>query len=283
MRGFIFLREPPLAKPGLAATLPRFMTLPPSSLEPAVRDPKKLRRTAWILVAIMIVGGTLILMAYNKRAALTAGDERPAMPYRISKERDLRLQRQDGEVVDLHDLEGKVFVIQTVSLDQPEKDRLSTSVMKRLEEHYAGNPDFVLVSLLVDPIPREDLDAKLEEIAGDRGMGLPKWWLGTTTPDPLHKFIKNELKTSMFPHEADGKWMYDTSLTVIDRNRHIRRAVVPQKQGGPPYIAVFDFDQAAEWDSRGVKTGTDLSNTGQLETLLIKTIDEVLAESFETP
>jgi hypothetical protein len=30
---------------------------PPAEFEPAVRDPKKLRRTAWILVAIIIIGG----------------------------------------------------------------------------------------------------------------------------------------------------------------------------------------------------------------------------------
>ena len=91
-------------------------------------------------------------------------------------------------------------------------------------------------------------------------MKLPQWWLGGNEPKTLHKFIKNELKTNIYPNEADGKWLYDSSIVLIDKNGHIRRAVVPQKQGGPPFIATFDFEQAAAWDAKGAKTGTDRTN-----------------------
>jgi len=251
----------------------------PPHFEPAVRDPKKLRRTAWILVAIMIIGGTIILKSYEQWTVKNSGNLRPAKPYRIAKERDLRIYRQDGEVVDLHDLYGKVFLIQTISLDQPQTDQRSSAVMQRVAAEFADEPDFTLVSLVVDPIPREDLDATLKQTAAARGMLMPKWWLGTNEPKTLHKFIKNELKTSVFPHRKDGQWIYDTTLVLIDRDRHIRRAVVPQKnQKGPPYIARFDFDQAAGWDADGIKTGTERSNEQELEALLIKTIRDVLKE-----
>ena len=75
----------------------------------------------------------------------------------------------------------------------------------------------------------------------------------------MHKFIKNELKATDFPHESNGKWIYDSSIVLIDKNGHIRRAVMPQKRGGAPYIAPFDFEQAAGWDAKGVKTGTELN------------------------
>jgi uncharacterized membrane protein YebE (DUF533 family) len=48
------------------------MTLP-ANLEPALRDPRKLRRTAWILVGIMIAGGSLVYTAYEKWAASKFG------------------------------------------------------------------------------------------------------------------------------------------------------------------------------------------------------------------
>ena len=80
------------------------------------------------------------------------------------------------------------------------------------------------------------------------------------------------------PHQKDGKWIYDSSITLVDRDRHIRRAVVPQKRGGQSYVAAFDFDQAAEWDAKGVKTGIDKTNTEQLEFLLNQTIEELLAQ-----
>jgi cytochrome oxidase Cu insertion factor (SCO1/SenC/PrrC family) len=255
------------------------MNLPASDLEPAVRDPKKLRRTAWILVAIMILGGTVILTAYNKRAAATAEDDRPARIYRITKERDLRFQRQDGTVVDLHELEGKVVAIQTISLAHPEVDEISMKAMRQLQDRFRDETDFVLLTLLVDPLPREELESTLETVAARHDIRLPQWWLGTTTPDPLHKFIKNQLKTSIFPHEPEGGgWKYDSSIVLLDRQRHLRRAVVPQRQGGPPYVATFDFAQAKEWDDRQVKTGTDLNNFDQLQELLIQTIEKVLAE-----
>jgi hypothetical protein len=54
--------------------------------------------------------------------------------------------------------------------------------------------------------------------------------------------------------------------------------VVPQKQGGPPFIATFDFEQAATWDAKGAKTGTANTNAQELEALLNATIDKLLAE-----
>jgi hypothetical protein len=45
----------PLVRCG-QGSIPRYVAAE-MELEPVVPDPKKLRRTAWILVAIMIVGG----------------------------------------------------------------------------------------------------------------------------------------------------------------------------------------------------------------------------------
>jgi len=105
--GFSPLR---LAKACVVATLRCPMSIP-QDLEPAVRDPKKLRRTAWILVGMMILGGWLIFAAYNKWASQRAGDDRPSIVHRIQPERSLRVVRQDGKTADLMDLRGKVFAI----------------------------------------------------------------------------------------------------------------------------------------------------------------------------
>ena len=53
------------------------MRTPVEKLEPAVRDPRKLRRTALWLVVIMIASGVGIYAAYLKWAAAQAGDDRP--------------------------------------------------------------------------------------------------------------------------------------------------------------------------------------------------------------
>ena len=253
----------------------------PAALEPAVRDPKKLWRTAWILVGVMIVGGSLILKAYEKWASQQATDTRPAIIHRIQKERDLRLLRQDGKTADLFELRGSVYVLNALSLRDPEAASRSMAVMKRLAEQRANEKDFHLVTLLIDPVPADALRDKLAKAAETHGMNLPQWWLGSNEPGTLHKFIKNELKASVFPNEAGGKWNYDPSIVLIDRNGHIRRAVVPMTRNGKqakPEVVGFDFDQAAEWDAAGMKSGTERSNEAELEILLGRTIDALLAE-----
>ena len=257
------------------------MPLPDPSLEPAVRDPKKLRNTAFVLVGIMILGGWLVLNAYEGWSVGQAKDDRPAVVYRITPERDLRMLRQDGKIDDLVNLRGHVVAINVTSLRYPQAAALSMAVMKRLAASRAENKGFNLITLVVDPLPAEKLLPSLTEFATANGMTLPQWWLGGNEPKTLHKFIKNELKTNIYPNETDGKWNYDSAIVLVDKNGHIRRAVVPQKQGGPPYVATFDFQQAAAWDAKGAKTGTDRNNVQELELLLNQTIDKLLAEPVE--
>lgn len=257
------------------------MPLPADSAA-AERDPKKLRRTAWILAASMFAGGLLVLKAYEKFATRQSADDRPAIVHRIRKERDLRLIRQDGKTAELYDLRGRVFVLNVVSLANPAAAERSLAVMKRLARTHAGTPDFHLVSLVVDPPPAGELVSTLAKTAELHGMKLPQWWLGGNEGATVRKFIKNELKPSIPPYEADGKVVFDPAVVLVDRNGHLRRAVVPQKRGGPPFVATFDFDQAAKWDAEGRKTGTDLSNEAQLEVLLEKTVETLLAEPSET-
>lgn len=253
------------------------MTLPPDAV-PAERDPRKLRRTAWTLVVVMVVGGVLVMKAYEKWAVAKAKDNRPSVVHRIQKERDLRMICQDGKTRELFEFRGGVVAIHVIGLADPAAAERSLGVMQRLAEKYRDRGDFHLVSLAVDPPPATETVAALARAALSHGMSHPRWWFGTNEAPTLHKFIKSELRSPVFPHEEDGKWVYDTSITLIDRGGHIRRAVVPQRRGGPPYIASFDFDQAAAWDARGVKTGTDLDNQAQLEALMGETIDRLLAE-----
>ncbi len=257
----------------------------PADLEPAVRDPKKLRRTAWILMAIMLFGGILVLKAYETWAAQQAKDTRPAIIHRIQKERDLRLLRHDGKTADLFDLRGGVFVLNVLSLRDPDAADRSMAVMKRLAEQRADEKDFHLVTLAIDPIPAGALRVTLAKAAETHGMKLPQWWIGSNEPGTLHKFIKNELKASVFPNETEGKWNYDPAIVLIDRNGHIRRAVVPKTRNGKPAkpeVVSFDFDQAAKWDTAGMKSGSERSNELELEILLGKTIDALLAETTES-
>lgn len=261
------------------------MPLPDPSLEPATRDPKKLRNTAFVLVAIMLLGGWLVLKAYDMWSLGQTNDIRPAIVYRITPERDLRMLRQDGKSLDLLSEPDSVLAVNVISIRDPAAAEHSMASMKQLAETRKNTPHFHLVTLILDPQPSEKLLQVLKDTAAANGMELPLWWVGANVPQDLHKFIYNQLKANVFPYEKDGKWIYDSSIVLIDKNGHIRRAVVPQKRGGPPFVATFDFAQAADWDAHNIKTSpdTDTTNLQQLQFLLNRTIDELLAEKIKPP
>jgi cytochrome oxidase Cu insertion factor (SCO1/SenC/PrrC family) len=255
--------------------------MPPNHqpLEPVTPDPRKLWLTAAILVVVMVVGGWLVLKAYNTYSQKHSSNDRAAMnTNRLTPEKDLPLVRQDGTRADLLDLSGKVILIQTISSADPSISARTNAVMSRVSEKYAGQGDCALVTLVLDPGPPEKAKDSLSAAAAVLGAKLPQWWVGTNDPKLLHKYVKKEFKASFFPHQKEGKWIFDTSIVLVDRNGVIRQPVVPQKRGGSPYVGPFDFDQAASWDERGVKTGTERTNLEELEGLLIKTIDDLLAE-----
>jgi len=76
------------------------MPADPTPLEPAIRDPRKLRRTAWVLLVVMLLGGVMIHLAYQSWSKKQSVDLRPAFVTRITKEKDLRVLRQDGAQAD---------------------------------------------------------------------------------------------------------------------------------------------------------------------------------------
>ncbi|MEK7949938.1 hypothetical protein [Luteolibacter soli] len=256
------------------------MRTPDEPLVPAERNPRKLRMTALILFAVMIVSGILILISYEKWGKLQAEKDaqhaRPGIVGRIDNKAEFGVVRQDASGAKVSDLFGKVWVVCGVSVKQPDTWKATREVLLRLSQRYAGNDDFRIVCFTIDP--DQEGPAVLDTTAKELGVGLPGWWFAAAGQEYVHKFLKNQLKLGIMPHQKDGKWIYDSSITLVDRDRHIRRAMVPQKRGGPEYSAVFDFAQAAEWDAKGVKTGIDKSNVEQLEFLLGRTIDELLAQ-----
>jgi cytochrome oxidase Cu insertion factor (SCO1/SenC/PrrC family) len=251
------------------------------TLEPAIRDPKKLRRTAYLLVFIMILGAVVIPWAYGATMRNKNKDETPAFVSRIVEGRQLDVTLQDGSFAQVPDLSGKVWIICATNSQGPVASARTLEVMKRMRDHYATDDDVRLVTLVLDSGKPEELINLLSGQASALGAQLPKWWVGSQQQETLHKFVKNEFKASLYPHLESGEWEYDTSIFLIDRNRHLRKGVVSQKLRNEAYPVSFDFDQAAGWDAKGVKTGVELTNVEQLEKVLINTVDKLLLEKVE--
>lgn len=262
---------------------------PAQDLEPAERDPVKLRRTAFILVGIMIVGAIAVLIAYNRNAAERATDDRPAIVQRLNG--NFKLWRQDESEAALLDLEGHVVVIAPVVFSQDEW-KVTGEVLKEVKERYADLGDVNVVMLTLDP--ENEPPAVLAKQAEELGAELPFWWLAGAREESVHKFVKNRLKANLYPFKRDGSWNYDPSLVVLDRNRHIRKPTIRMRKPNGRLLnerlpVNFDFVQAAEldvqgvpagfeWDEEGNKTPIDASNVETMKELLFKTIDQLRAE-----
>jgi cytochrome oxidase Cu insertion factor (SCO1/SenC/PrrC family) len=246
-------------------------------LIPVERDEKKLRRTAWMLVAFAFFGGSAIFFAYKKYEHKSFQDDRPAYVGQLFQ--NLRVIRQDGRESGLDDLKGNVWIMGAVSVTQPETCARTMAVMKSLSETYNDRNDVILVCMVIDPGPAENVVAALSSESTKQGATLPQWWFATADPVTLHKYMKDKFKLNDLAHLENGAWVYDTSLTLIDRDMKVRRAVVPQKRGGPQFVTPFDFDQSAAWDEKGVKTGTERTNVDELKFLLEKTIGHLLSET----
>jgi cytochrome oxidase Cu insertion factor (SCO1/SenC/PrrC family) len=168
------------------------------NLEPAERDPKKLRRTAFILVAMMLLGGVMVLVAYNRKAAAEADDDRPSYVTRLRIDKhDFKLWRQDESEAGLLDLAGDVFVIAPVVFGQPESWETTRGVLLELKERYGNRDDFHLVTITLDPENEPPLE--LAKHAAELGAELPFWWVAGAREESVHKYFKNVLQAGSMP------------------------------------------------------------------------------------
>jgi cytochrome oxidase Cu insertion factor (SCO1/SenC/PrrC family) len=256
------------------------MSLPATNLEPAERDPRKLRKTALILVGLMVVSAVGVLYAYMGWSEQQAADDRPAIIARLGDDMEFGVVRQDSSGGKLSDLYGDVWVIHAVCPSQPESWKATREVIQRLNKHYEGRKDFHIVTFSIDA--DKDGPEVMLPLSKELGGDLPKWWFASAGQTYVHKFLKNTLKGGIMPYQKDGKWIYDPVITVIDRDRHIRQATLRiGKYRRQPLT--FDFEQAANWDSQKRTEGLQKSNVETMEDLLYHTIDQLLSHPVTKP
>lgn len=242
------------------------MIRPPLDLEPAVRDPRKLRLTALILVVVAVLGGVMVLLAYER--LLERQNSQNRAPYLTRLEKNFAVVRQDGSAAGLLDLTGDVWLVAPVSVLDPARSARVFEMLKRVDAQFAGRADLHFVLLTIDS--ERERPAELATFATANGLALPRWWLGAAGRDFTHTFLKNQLRYRMMPErQADGSWVYDTSIKLVSRQRHVRGS--------------FDFDGAAAVDARLQADGKQPNYVSELEKLLHRRVQELLDEPAGTP
>ncbi|MBT8036433.1 MAG: hypothetical protein KJO21_02705 [Verrucomicrobiae bacterium] len=194
-------------------------------LEPAEKKPAELRRTAMILIAVMILGAVFVLYAYINHEKGKDPD-RPPITAKIT--RNFAAKNQHDKLIGLYDLEGKVWFAVPVCVNQLDENKHALAMMKELVGHYGDREDVFFVWLSIDGIDQGVGPDQLAGVAEDLGVAESRCWLLTTgDTDKQRGYIKDQLRLGLVNARADGdpagKWKFPSQLALIDRGMHIRQ------------------------------------------------------------
>ena len=194
-------------------------------LEPAERNPAELRRTAFILVAIMSVGAYFVLRAYDKHEKSLAPN-RPPITAKIT--RNLAAKNQRDEFASLSSLEGKVWFAAPFCYSQLDENKHAIAAMKEIDAHYKDRDDIHFVLMSIEGVDQGITPQQLAEAAQQLGVDGTRWTLLTSNDTKKQRgYIKDQLKLGIVsPRESGdpaGKWKFPSQIALLDQGLHMRR------------------------------------------------------------
>lgn len=203
-------------------------------LEPAERNPAELRRTAFILIAIMIVGAAFVLYAY-KMHEQSSDPNRPPITTKIT--RNLAAKNQQDEFASMSSFEGKIWFAAPFCVSQLDENKHAIAAMKELDAHYKDREDVHFVLLSIEGVDQGVTPAQLAEAAQQLGIDNSRWSLLTSNDTNKQRgYIKDQLRLGLvserLPDDPKGKWKFPSQISLIDREMHVRQR--------------YDFKQAYE-------------------------------------
>ncbi|HCN81039.1 MAG TPA: hypothetical protein DIS80_07895, partial [Verrucomicrobiales bacterium] len=110
-----------------------------SQLEPADRDPKKLRATAIKLVIFMIVSGVVLSFSYRRYQENTSDSRRPSFETRVT-EPEVELLTADGKSRNLQDLKGNVTLVLTLPKTPNPGSQPSLDALRAVMDEFKATP-----------------------------------------------------------------------------------------------------------------------------------------------
>lgn len=209
------------------------------NMEPAERNPAELRRTAYKLVGIMVIGAVVVLTAYfaKSKQKAEANEGRPPITTKIT--RNFAAKNQQGKLVAAYDLKGNVWFAVPVCVSQLDENGHALDMMKEVAAHYKGNDNVRFVAVSINGkdqgVEPEDLKQAMDQL----GIVDDRWWFLTTGNTKKQRgYIKDQLRLGIVSERADedqaGKWKFPSQIALIDREMHIRQR--------------YDFREAAEFE-----------------------------------
>jgi protein SCO1/2 len=137
---------------------------------------------------------------------------------------DFTLIERSGSSISLSQLRGKIWIADFVYTTCTDTCPLQTAMMARLQQEFAANPDFQLVSFTVDP--ERDTPKVLAQYADKHQADPSRWYFLTGQRDRIMRLIQQgfHLAVAAAPMEAEqgGMIPHSPRFVLIDKEARIR-------------------------------------------------------------
>lgn len=226
-------------------------------------DPKKLVRTALILVGIIIVGAIAVTAAYVKLAAKQQAEFRPAFVDELKGH--MRFQLADGTVTDTSQIEEDVWLYYQTTFAERDSHEEREQALALLPQEGIQQVEF-----FVDMDPNSEADReKMATLSPKPGV-----WQVAAKAKVMEKYLKSEIRFGTIPHQKEGLWIYDKSVAVLKRD-------YPEGKNPRTHVRgeMFDFNRAAK---EAAKREDPTLLEGYREDWFLRTVNHLLGEGDPT-
>ena len=154
---------------------------------------------------------------------------------------------QDGKIITNKDYQNKVYVVEFFFTSCPSICPKMNKNMVKVQNVYASNPNFGIVSISVDP--KRDTPEVLKKYALEKGATMKNWNFLTGDEATIFKLSNDGFKLYAGENEkAEGGFEHSGLFALIDKNGFIRSRVVKVGENENP-IKFYDGldDQQVKW------------------------------------
>ncbi|HXT12210.1 MAG TPA: SCO family protein [Candidatus Angelobacter sp.] len=183
------------------------------------------RRFPWTIgigfVLLALVAGLAFWFA---RVEARTADQPPLPVY--AQVADFSLTNQDGGVVSLNDLQGRVWIADIIFTRCPGPCIRMTHQMKELQDALPKDDSTRLITLTTDP--DYDTPAVLKRYAERNGADASRWLFLTGTKKQVNHLAVDSLKLSAVektPEERvtpEDLWVHSTIFVLVDKHGQLR-------------------------------------------------------------
>ncbi|YCM44979.1 hypothetical protein V2O64_02965 [Verrucomicrobiaceae bacterium 227] len=215
-----------------------------SKLEPADRDPKKLRSTAIKIVIFMICSGIFLQYSYTQYRKRTADSDRPSLETKIT-ETEVELLTADGRMRNFQDLKGKITLALTLSKEIQAESLPTLEAVREVMEAFKDAPEKpVILAFVLDGSNTEP--GEMKAVLSEFGEEPDVWRVAAndSSKSSLRSFTKTKLRFNRMPTEKDGVFDYDTRLVLLDQFLHVRG--LPDTNDGWDFGTVVEMEKQFE-------------------------------------